>query len=216
MTPRPSRAEPDILSQSGRPRYRGLVASEIQSLRLHPIFPNMTAAFYTRVMSRYRPPRIPGSPYITPEGEALLLTELHTLWKIERPEVTKTVSAAAANGDRSENGDYIYGKKRLREIDARVRFLRKRLDVLQIVSEPLGDPNRVWFGAWVTVENETGAHYEWRIVGPDEFDVSRRSISCDSPMGRALLGRQVGADITLETPDGIDDWYLVSIRYAAG
>jgi transcription elongation factor GreB len=79
---------------------------------------------------------------------------LHTLWKIERPEVTKTVSAAAANGDRSENGDYIYGKKRLREIDARVRFLRKRLDVLQVVAEPLGDPNRVWFGAWVTVEDE--------------------------------------------------------------
>ena len=167
-------------------------------------------------MSRYRPPRTPGSPYITPEGEALLRTELHTLWKIERPEVTKTVSAAAANGDRSENGDYIYGKKRLREIDARVRFLRKRLDVLQVVAEPLGDPNKVWFGAWVTVEDEAGARHEWRIVGPDEFDVSRRSISCDSPMGRALLVRQVGADIPLETPDGIDDWYLVSIRYAAG
>jgi len=114
----------------------------------------MTAAFYTRVMSRYRPPRTPGSPYITPEGEASLRAELHALWKIERPEVTKTVSAAAANGDRSENGDYIYGKKRLREIDARVRFLRKRLDVLQVVAQPLGDPNRVWFGAWVTVEDE--------------------------------------------------------------
>jgi transcription elongation factor GreB len=166
-------------------------------------------------MSRYRPPRTPGSPYITPEGEALLRTELHTLWKIERPEVTKTVSAAAANGDRSENGDYIYGKKRLREIDARVRFLRKRLEVIQVVAEPLGDPHTVWFGAWVTVENEAGTQQEWHIVGPDEFDVSRRKISCDSPMGRALLGKKAGADIPLETPDGIDDWYLVSIRYAA-
>ena len=167
-------------------------------------------------MSRYRPPRTPGSPYITPEGEALLRTELHTLWKIERPEVTRTVSAAAANGDRSENGDYIYGKKRLREIDARVRFLRKRLDVLQIVAEPLGDPSMVWFGAWVTVEDEAGAHHEWRIVGPDEFNVSQHKISCDSPMCRALLGKKVGTDIPLETPNGINDWYLVSIRYAAG
>ena len=102
-------------------------------------------------MSRYRPPRTAGSPYITPEGERALRDELHALWKIERPEVTKAVSAAAANGDRSENGDYIYGKKRLREIDSRVRFLRKRLDVLQVVAEPLGDPNKAWFGAYVTV-----------------------------------------------------------------
>ncbi len=181
----------------------------------HPIFHNVAAAFYTHSMSRYRPPRVHGSPYITPEGEALLRDELHTLWKVERPEVTKTVSAAAANGDRSENGDYIYGKKRLREIDARVRFLRKRLDVIQVVAEPLGDSNMVWFGAWVTVEDEAGARHEWHIVGPDEFDLSQRKISCDSPMGRALLGKQAGADIPLETPDGIDDWYLVSIRYAA-
>ena len=102
-------------------------------------------------MGRYRPPRPAGSPYITPEGEAALRTELHELWKVERPEVTKAVSAAAANGDRSENGDYIYGKKRLREIDSRVRFLRKRLDALQVVEGPLGDRSKVWFGAWVTL-----------------------------------------------------------------
>ena len=187
-----------------------------QSTNPRPIFPNESVAFYTRTMSRYRPPRVQGSPYITPEGEALLRAELHALWKLERPEVTKVVSAAAANGDRSENGDYIYGKKRLREIDARVRFLRKRLDVIQVVTEPLGDPNTIWFGAWVTIEDEAGKQHEWRIVGPDEFDVSQRKISCDSPMGRALLGKQAGADISLETPDGIDDWYVVSIRYAEG
>ena len=122
------------------------------------------------------PPRQAGSPYITPEGEQALRAELHALWKIERPEVTKAVSAAAANGDRSENGDYIYGKKRLREIDSRVRFLRKRLDALTVVSEPLGDRNKVWFGAWVTVESEVGEAERWRIVGPDEFDVTQKNI----------------------------------------
>ena len=140
-------------------------------------------------MGRYRPPRPAGSPYITPEGEKALRTELHELWKVERPEVTKAVSAAAANGDRSENGDYIYGKKRLREIDSRVRFLRKRLDALQVVEGPLGDRNKAWFGAWVTLEDEEGTEQVWRIVGPDEFDVSQGKISCDSPLGRALLGQ---------------------------
>ena len=164
-------------------------------------------------MGRYRPPRPAGSPYITPEGEATLRAELHELWKIERPEVTKAVSAAAANGDRSENGDYIYGKKRLREIDSRVRFLRKRLDALQVVSGPLGDPNKAWFGAWVTLEDEEGAEQMWRIVGPDEFDVSRGKISCDSPLGRVLLGKAVGDEIQLKTPEGRTFWTLVGVNY---
>ena len=164
-------------------------------------------------MSRYRPPRPVGSPYITPEGERALRAELHALWKVERPEVTKTVSAAAANGDRSENGDYIYGKRRLREIDSRVRFLRKRLDAVTVVSEPLGDHNKVWFGAWVTVEGEVGEEEKWRIVGPDEFDVTERKISCDSPLGRALLGKPVGSKIQLETPEGRADWILTAIDY---
>ena len=164
-------------------------------------------------MRRYRPPRQAGSPYITPEGEEALRAELHALWKVERPEVTKAVSAAAANGDRSENGDYIYGKKRLREIDSRVRFLRKRRDVLTVVSEPLGDRNKVWFGAWVTVEDEAGEEQRWRIVGPDEFDVTHRKISCDSPFGRALLGKPVGSKIQLETPEGLTDWILIAVEY---
>ena len=164
-------------------------------------------------MGRYRPPRSAGSPYITPEGEESLRTELHELWKVERPEVTRAVSAAAANGDRSENGDYIYGKKRLREIDYRVRFLRKRLDALQIVEGPLGDRNKAWFGAWVTLEDEEGAEQKWRIVGPDEFDVSQGKISCDSPLGRALLGQPIGNDIQLETPDGDSYWTLIDVEY---
>ena len=164
-------------------------------------------------MGRYRPPRPAGSPYITPEGEAALRTELHELWKVERPEVTKAVSAAAANGDRSENGDYIYGKKRLREIDSRVRFLRKRLDALQVVEGPLGDRSKAWFGAWVTLEDEAGEEQVWRIVGPDEFDVSQGKISCDSPLGRALLGKEIDAEVRLETPTGHTTWVLTGVTY---
>jgi transcription elongation factor GreB len=165
------------------------------------------------MMGRYRPPRSAGSPYITPEGEAALRTELHELWKVERPEVTKAVSAAAANGDRSENGDYIYGKKRLREIDSRVRFLRKRLDALQVVEGPLGDRSKAWFGAWVTLEDEAGQEHVWRIVGPDEFDLSQGKISCDSPLGRALLGKEVDAEVRLETPAGQTTWVLAGVTY---
>ena len=164
-------------------------------------------------MGRYRPPRSAGSPYITPEGEAALRTELHELWKVERPEVTKAVSAAAANGDRSENGDYIYGKKRLREIDSRVRFLRKRLDALQVVEGPLGDRSKAWFGAWVTLEDEAGQEHVWRIVGPDEFDLSQGKISCDSPLGRALLGKEIDAEVRLETPAGHTTWVLSGVTY---
>lgn len=139
--------------------------------------------------------------------------ELHALWKVERPEVTKAVSAAAANGDRSENGDYIYGKKRLREIDSRVRFLRKRLDALTVVSEPLGERGKIWFGAWVTIEDEAGEEQRWRIVGPDEFEVSEGRISCDSPLGRALLGKPIDADVTIQTPEGVTHWSVTRIEY---
>ena len=123
-------------------------------------------------MSRYRPPRPKGSPYITQEGEQRLREELKELWKVERPVVTAAVQAAAANGDRSENGDYIYGKKRLREIDSRVRFLRKRLDELIVVTAGPTDPEKAYFGAYVTLENTEGQVHQWRIVGPDEFDIS--------------------------------------------
>ena len=142
-------------------------------------------------MGRYRPPRRRGSAYITPEGEARLREELHQLWKIERPEVTATVHEAAKNGDRSENGDYIYGKRRLREIDSRVRFLNKRLDELQVVDRAPDDPSKVYFGAWVDLEDEHGEEVSWRIVGPDEFDLAAGKLSMDSPLARALLGKRL-------------------------
>ena len=121
-------------------------------------------------MGRYRPPRKRGSTYITPEGEESLRAELHQLWKVERPVVTATVHEAAKNGDRSENGDYIYGKRRLREIDSRVRFLNKRLDELQIVERAPDNQDKVFFGAWVTLKDEEGSAARYRIVGPDEID----------------------------------------------
>ena len=164
-------------------------------------------------MSRYRPPREKGSPYITPKGEAVLRAELKQLWKVERPVVTATVQAAAGNGDRSENGDYIYGKKRLREIDSRVRFLRKRLEVLKVVDTPPTDTNKVYFGAYFTLEDSAGNTHKWRLVGPDEFDVSAGKLSCDSPLGRALLGKPLDAEIQLESPSGSKLWYVVDVRY---
>tara|TARA_B110000503_G_scaffold137830_1_gene222780 strand:+ start:2529 stop:3098 length:570 start_codon:yes stop_codon:yes gene_type:complete len=171
------------------------------------------AVNYTALMSRYRPPREKGSPYITPEGEAVLRAELQQLWKIERPVVTATVQAAAGNGDRSENGDYIYGKKRLREIDSRVRFLRKRLEVLKVVDTLPTDTSKVYFGAYVTLEDDDGKRYILRLVGPDEFDVSAGKLSCDSPLGRALLGKPLDAEIQLESPGGLKVWHLVDVRY---
>ena len=164
-------------------------------------------------MSRYRPPRVKGSPYITPAGEQVLRAELHQLWKVERPTVTATVQAAAANGDRSENGDYIYGKKRLREIDSRVRFLRKRLDELIVVSEPPTDKSKVYFGGYVTLEDCEGHRIKWQIVGPDEFDIGQGKLSCDSPLGRALLGKAVDTDIDVESPAGPRQWVIIDVSY---
>jgi transcription elongation factor GreB len=148
-------------------------------------------------MGRWRPPREKGSPYITPEGAAALEKELKFLWKEERPKVTHDVHEAAKNGDRSENGDYIYGKKRLREIDSRVRFLTKRLEELNIVYDLPQDQSRVFFGAWVTVFDEEDAKHVYRIVGPDEFNISENKISIDSPLARALLKRQIDDEVTV-------------------
>ena len=123
-------------------------------------------------MTRYRRPQPPGSKYITPEGARRLRAELDDLWRVQRPQVTRAVSEAAAQGDRSENAEYIYGKKQLREIDRRVRFLRKRLDGIVVVDRPPDDPDRIFFGAWVQLVDDGGAERELRIVGPD------RSIRC--------------------------------------
>lgn len=164
-------------------------------------------------MGRYRPPRTPGSFYITPEGEKALRDEVHRLWKIERPRVTAAVHEAAKNGDRSENGDYIYGKKRLREIDSRVRFLTKRLEKLQVIDRIPEDREKIYFGAWVTVEDEDGGQRRYRIVGPDEFDLSRDKLSMDSPLARALLGKRVGDEVLFDTPEGSREFYIVAVNY---
>ncbi|AYA41794.1 transcription elongation factor GreB [Xenorhabdus nematophila] len=153
------------------------------------------------------------SHYITREGWHTLDQELKYLWKIERPNVTQAVSEAAALGDRSENAEYIYGKKRLREIDRRVRFLSKRLDILQIVDPDPRQEGKVFFGAWVKVENEQGEEHIFRLVGPDEFDPAKKWISIDSPVARALLGKQVDDEVTVMTPNGMATYWIRQIGY---
>lgn len=164
-------------------------------------------------MSRYRPPRRRGSKYITPEGEQALRDELHQLWKVERPVVTNAVHEAAKNGDRSENGDYIYGKRRLREIDSRVRFLNKRLDELEVVERTPDDPGKIFFGARVTLEDENGEEHCWRIVGPDEFDLAGGKLSMDSPMARSLLGKTLDDEVVVQSPSGDKTYFVVAVSY---
>jgi transcription elongation factor GreB len=164
-------------------------------------------------MGRFRSPQPAGSKYITPEGARRLRQELDELWREERPRVTQAVAAAAAQGDRSENAEYTYGKRRLREIDRRVRFLRKRLEGMVIVERAPEDTRRVFFGAWVELEAEDGARSRYRIVGPDEFDRSPGFISMDSPLGRALLKRRLDEEVTVEVPGGARAFVIVAIEY---
>ena len=166
-------------------------------------------------MTRYRRPQPPGSKYITPEGARRLRAELDDLWRVQRPQVTRAVSEAAAQGDRSENAEYIYGKKQLREIDRRVRFLRKRLDGIVVVDRPPDDPGRIFFGAWVQLVDDEGAERELRIVGPDEIDPARGYVSMDSPLARALMGRRRDDEVGIDTPTGARMWTVIGIRYAA-
>lgn len=164
-------------------------------------------------MSRYRPPPPQSSKYITPAGERRLRAELDELWRVERPRVTQAVSAAAAQGDRSENADYTYGKRRLREIDARVRHLRKRLEGMVVVSQPPSDPGRVFFGARVTLETPRGETRAHRILGPDEFDQQPGGISMDAPLARALLGKALDAEVTITLAAGPQTYVVVEISY---
>jgi len=156
---------------------------------------------------------MPPSQYITPEGHARLTAELDELWRVQRPRVVQAVSEAAALGDRSENAEYIYGKKMLREIDRRVRFLRKRLDGMVVVSERPSDTSRVFFGAWVVLEDDDGVELTLRIVGPDEFDPKRNWISLDSPMAKALMRRAEGDDISVRLPAGERGYCIIGVRY---
>lgn len=164
-------------------------------------------------MSRYRPPNPRSTAVITPEGEARLRAELHQLWKVERPKVTLEVSDAAKLGDRSENAEYIYGKKRLREIDRRVRFLSKRLESLKVVTARPDNPERIFFGAWVQLLDSNEKRRLMRIVGPDEFDVDPRYISIDSPMARALLNKAVDDQVIVQTPAGEAEYRVAVLSY---
>lgn len=153
------------------------------------------------------------SNYITREGYLALDRELKYLWKEERPIVTQAVSEAAAMGDRSENAEYIYGKRRLREIDRRVRFLTKRLEALTVVEPNPAQEGKVFFGAWVKLEDEQGQLKIYRIVGPDEFDPKKNWISIDCPVARSLIGHKVDDEITVNTPNGKAYYYILAIYY---
>lgn len=164
-------------------------------------------------MSRYRPPRPPSAPYITAAGASALKSELDELWRIERPKVTDAVREAAKNGDRSENGDYIYGKKRLREIDSRVRYLTKRLESLKVISAPPAEPDKIFFGASVTLEDEKGSPQTLHLVGADEIDPKTGKISIDAPISRALLGKRVDDEVEYQAPAGRQIRYVTAISY---
>jgi transcription elongation factor GreB len=154
-----------------------------------------------------------GPRFISPSGYANLREEIERLWKIERPKVTHEVSEAAALGDRSENAEYIYGKKRLREIDRRLRYLSKLLDSLTVVRFDPSQRGRVFFGAWVTLEDEEGREVRYKLVGPDELDVHSGKVSVDSPMGRALLGKRVDDEVTVQRPKGRGIFTVLDIAY---
>jgi len=163
-------------------------------------------------MGRYRTPPPKSSPYITQEGHSRLGSELKALW-VRRAGVTRALAAAAAEGDRSENAEYIYRKKELREIDRRIRYLQKRLPELKIVRDPPSDHTRVFFGAAVTLTDEAAEQVTYRIVGADEFDPASGWISIDSPMARALLGKCLDEIVRVVTPGGTVSYVIVGISY---
>lgn len=155
----------------------------------------------------------PGNNLITREGRTKLENELDYLWRIERRAVTQSVTEAAAHGDRSENAEYKEGKRRLREIDRRIRFLTKRLEVLKVVDYSSQQEGKVFFGAWVELENESGQIVHYRIVGSDEFDPHKKAISINSPMARALIGKSVDDEVIVVTPEGKKMWFINAIQY---
>lgn len=162
-------------------------------------------------MGRWRPPAAKSAPYITPEGYKILEDEMAGLWK-KRNEVAKAVTVAAAEGDRSENAEYIYRKKQLREIDSRVGFLQRRMPKLTVVRE-IQDKQRIFFGAWVTVEDEEGNESRHRIVGADEFDRHKQFITVDSPLAKLLLGKTLDDEVILERKGTDQSLYVTNIEY---
>jgi transcription elongation factor GreB len=158
-------------------------------------------------------PDTSGKPgYVTSEGYRRFEEEADRLWNVDRPKMAKAVQVAAAEGDRSENAEYQYSKQRLAAIDRRLRFLGQRLKVLTIVNEEPPDDGRVYFGSWVTIEDEDGSAQTYRVVGPDEIDAAKKWISMDSPVGRSLLSREVGDEVTVQRPKGQVTAEIIGVR----
>ena len=164
-------------------------------------------------MSRWRPPSEASTALITQDGRERLRAELQDLWQVRRPQVVRALSAAAAEGDRSENAEYIYRKKQLGEIDRRVRYLSKRLEVLKVPEQDKSPRDRIFFSAWFELENEDGAVRRYRIVGPDETDARLNWISIDSPLARAALNKSVALEFEVELPTGLSSFVVISIQY---
>lgn len=163
-------------------------------------------------MGRYRPPQPRSSPYITRAGYEALQSELKAIWQ-RRAHVTQALSAAAAEGDRSENAEYIYRKKELREIDRRIRYLQKRLPELKVADSVPDNDQMVFFGARVTLEKDSGETVQYRIVGADEIDTAKGDISMDSPLARALLKKHCDDEVRVETPGGTVAYYIIEVDY---
>jgi transcription elongation factor GreB len=164
-------------------------------------------------LGRWRPPAEKSTALVTREGHARLKAELDDLWRVRRPEVVRALSAAAAEGDRSENAEYTYRKKQLGEIDRRVRYLSKRLETLRVVDAPPSDRSAVFFGAWVQIEAADGEVSRYRVVGPDETDAPRGWISIDSPLARAMLGKHVDDEFEAALPDGPVRFVILAVDY---
>ena len=167
-------------------------------------------------MGRWRPPAEKSTALVTPEGHARLKAELDELWRLRRPEVVRALAAAAAEGDRSENAEYTYRKKQLGEIDRRVRYLSKRLETLRVVDTVPSDPDAVFFGATVEVEDAaSGEVARYRIVGPDETDARQGCISIDSPLARAMLKKRVDDAFEALLPGGARRFFVTGVEYPA-
>ena len=165
-------------------------------------------------MGRWRPPEKPGSPYITPAGASSLRDEAVYLWRKLRPEVVKAITAAAAEGDRSENAEYIYRKKQLGEIDRRLRYLGKRIDIMIVVDRPPADTSIIRFGANITIQSSVDGRVDYRIVGVDETDAPKGYISIDSPVARALLGKTIGDSTEVELPECTAKIEVIAVHYS--
>jgi transcription elongation factor GreB len=178
----------------------------------------MSKAFVRESEDDDEPPRAEPAPppaknYISPAGYARLKAELKLLVETERPEVVRTVSWAAKNGDRSENGDYLYGKKRLREIDRRVRFLIKRLEAAEVVDAAGRDSDQIFFGSTIRIKTKEGEERTVTIVGVDETDSPRNRISWISPVAKALIKAREGDMVMLKTPGGVEELEILDVRY---